>query len=85
MTMTGQQLYNNGFEHASFWRRQIHKFLHSEGKSVITRVIKDTQTNNKSKGKVIPVPYLTEHHAMKTYQGSGNIAPRIPDLSTRWR
>jgi hypothetical protein len=25
---------------------------------------------------------LTEHHATKTYWGSGGIAPRIPDLST---
>jgi hypothetical protein len=28
---------------------------------------------------------LTEHHAIKTYRGSGGIAPRILDLSTRWR
>jgi len=26
---------------------------------------------------------LTEHHAMKAYWGSGNIAPLI-DLGTRW-
>jgi hypothetical protein len=35
------------------------------------------------KGKV--VLFLTEHHAMKVYWGSGGIAPRILDLSTRWR
>jgi hypothetical protein len=35
------------------------------------------------KGKVIPV-LLTEHHAMKTYTGSGGMAPRILDLGTRW-
>jgi hypothetical protein len=28
---------------------------------------------------------LTKHHAMKTYSGSGCIAPRILDLGTRWR
>jgi hypothetical protein len=27
---------------------------------------------------------LTKHHAMKTYWGSGGIAPRILDLGTRW-
>jgi hypothetical protein len=27
---------------------------------------------------------LTEHHAMKTYWGTGGIAPRILDLGTRW-
>jgi hypothetical protein len=29
--------------------------------------------------------YLIEHHAMKTYRGSGGIAPHILDLGTRWR
>jgi hypothetical protein len=28
---------------------------------------------------------LTKHHAMKTYWGSGGIAPRILDLGIRWR
>jgi hypothetical protein len=28
---------------------------------------------------------LTKHHAMKTYWGSGCIAPLILDLGTRWR
>jgi len=27
----------------------------------------------------------TEHHAMKTYWGSGSTAPRILDLGTTWR
>jgi hypothetical protein len=30
-----------------------------------------------NKGKVISVHFLTEHHAMKAYWGSGGIAPRI--------
>jgi hypothetical protein len=28
---------------------------------------------------------LTKHHAMKTYWGSGDIAPHFLDLGTRWR
>jgi hypothetical protein len=28
---------------------------------------------------------LTKHHAIRTYWGSGGIAPRILDLGTRWR
>jgi hypothetical protein len=28
---------------------------------------------------------LTNHHTMKTYWGSGGIAPFILDLGTRWR
>jgi len=32
-----------------------------------------------SKGKVVPVLLLTEYHAMKTYWGSGGIAPHILD------
>jgi hypothetical protein len=31
----------------------------------------------RKKGKVIPVLFLTKHHAMKTYWGSGGIAPLI--------
>jgi hypothetical protein len=31
----------------------------------------------KYKGKVVPVLFLTEHHAMKEYWGSGGIASRI--------
>jgi len=29
--------------------------------------------------------FVTEHHAMKAYWGSGGIHPRILDLGTRWR
>jgi hypothetical protein len=39
----------------------------------------------KGKGKVVPVLFLTEHHAMKAYWGSGVIVPRILDLGTRLR
>jgi hypothetical protein len=39
---------------------------------------------NPGKGKVVPV-FLTKHHAMKAYWGSGGITPLIIDLGTRWR
>jgi hypothetical protein len=40
----------------------------------------------KVKGKKVKLPLcLTKRHAMKTYWGSGSIAPRILDLGTRWR
>jgi hypothetical protein len=31
----------------------------------------------KGKGKVVPVLFLIEHHAMKAYWGSGDIAPLV--------
>jgi hypothetical protein len=37
----------------------------------------------KVKGKVVAVPLLTKHHALKVHWGSGGISPRILDLSTR--
>jgi hypothetical protein len=37
----------------------------------------------KAKVKVKLSLCLTKHHAMKTYWGSGSIAPRILDLGTR--
>jgi hypothetical protein len=44
------------------------------------------QSRNFCKGKFIPVFFFsTEHHAMKAYWGSGDIAAHILDLSTRWR
>jgi hypothetical protein len=39
------------------------------------------QVKRKGKGRV-PV-FLTEHHVMKAYWGSGGIAPRIPDRGIR--
>jgi hypothetical protein len=32
-----------------------------------------------------PSVFLTEHHAINAYLGSGGIAPHILDLGTRWR
>jgi hypothetical protein len=29
--------------------------------------------------------YLTKYHAVKTYWGSGGVAPRILHLGIRWR
>jgi hypothetical protein len=40
---------------------------------------------SQGKGRVVPIIPLTEHHAMKAYWVSENIAPRILDLGTRWR
>jgi hypothetical protein len=37
------------------------------------------------KGKVVPALFLTKHHAMKAYWGSGCITARILNLGTRWR
>jgi hypothetical protein len=35
---------------------------------------------------VVPVLlFLTEHHVMNSYCGTGGIAPRILDIGTRWR
>jgi hypothetical protein len=39
----------------------------------------------KVKVKVNLSLYLTKHHAMKTYCGSGGIAPRILNLGSRWK
>jgi hypothetical protein len=33
---------------------------------------------------IVPVLFVTEHHTMKAYWGSGSIAPRILDLGTIW-
>jgi len=41
--------------------------------------------DDEGKVKVVPVLFLTEHHAMKAFSGSGRIAPRIHWLGTRWR
>jgi hypothetical protein len=42
------------------------------------------RVTTKGKGKFVPV-LLTEHHAMKAYWVSGDIAPRILDLGIRRR
>jgi hypothetical protein len=44
-------------------------------------------TNNRTNSIKVKVKLslcLTKHHDMKTYWGSGGIAPRILDLGTRW-
>jgi hypothetical protein len=48
---------------------------------IITTIITTTTKTTKVKLSLC----LTKHHAMKTYWGSGGIAPRILDLGTRWR
>jgi hypothetical protein len=37
------------------------------------------------KSKVIPVLFLTEHHTMDVYWGSGGRGACILALNTRWR
>jgi hypothetical protein len=39
----------------------------------------------KIKIKIVRVIFVTEHHAMKAYWGSGGIASRILDFGTKWR
>jgi hypothetical protein len=36
-----------------------------------------TMAESKSKDELVPVIFLTEHHAMKAYSESGSITPRI--------
>jgi hypothetical protein len=40
---------------------------------------------NSNKVKVKLFLFLTKHHTIKTYWASEGIAPRILDLSTRWK
>jgi len=59
----------------------IHDFLVDAGvhKSIISN---GPQTNYYS---IISGAFLTEHHAMKAYLGSGGTAPRTLDVDTRLR
>jgi len=41
--------------------------------------------NGKVKVKLVPVLFLSKHHAMEEYWMSGGIAPHIIDLGTRRR
>jgi hypothetical protein len=64
----------NGWSYTSTPPKRLHgSILKYRGKSTLL-----------SKCKVVPVLYLTEHHAMKAYYGSGGISPRILDFGTRW-
>jgi hypothetical protein len=52
------------------------------------RTSRDGSETNATSYKVkvnLSLCFLTEHHTMKAYWGSGVTAPRILDLSTRWR
>jgi len=40
---------------------------------------------DREKGKAIPVLFLSEHHAMKAYWGSGGVAPCILNFRTTCR
>jgi hypothetical protein len=43
------------------------------------------QMEDMGKGKVVPVFFLTAHHAMKAYWRSGDVVLSILGLCTRWR
>jgi hypothetical protein len=71
-------------EVAGGWRRLHNEDLHNlfaSSKNVPCKV----ETRKGKKGKRVKLSLcLTKHHAMKTYWGSGGIAPHILDLDTRW-
>jgi hypothetical protein len=45
----------------------------------------DAPSLQTGKVKAVVVPFLTEHHTVRAYWGSGGIAPHILDLDTRWK
>jgi hypothetical protein len=53
----------------------------------VAYILRLTRKSHSGKGKVkVKLSLcLTEYHAMKTYWGSGDIAPLILDLGTRGR
>jgi hypothetical protein len=55
----------------------INKYILINPKSTFYRIL--------VRSKAVPVLFLTEHHAMKAYWGSGCLVLRILDLGTRWR
>jgi hypothetical protein len=57
--------------------------LEYEGK--LTTTLQHSVMDINMKRKSCPCDFFTEHHAMKAYWRSGRIAPRTPDLGTRWR
>jgi hypothetical protein len=54
-------------------------------KKKITTALKTTPQKKDTDRKAKFPLYLTKHHTIKTYGGSGGIAPRILDLGTRWK
>jgi len=57
----------------------------SSVKDTRAKLLKVQGTYIYSKGKVKLSLALSEHHAMKVYWRSGDIAPHILDFGTRWR
>jgi hypothetical protein len=71
------------------WETSIQQGLNDKQRNEISLTLPHSviccYLSRKSKGKVVPVLFLTDHHVMKAYWVSGCIAPRILDLGTRWR
>jgi hypothetical protein len=63
------------------WSWRIHGYY----TSVRLEGVRKSTVQQGKKVKVKLSLSLTKHHAMKTYWGSGGIAPFILDLGTRWR
>jgi len=58
---------------------------HKSSRETIAQSHNFLKTRKVCKDKVVLVPFLTEHHAKKTYLWSVSITPRILVLGTRWR
>jgi hypothetical protein len=76
----------NGF-HSTIYRNQwqVFCFRMLERRILTSRKYNNNNNNNNNNNKVKKVKMslcLTKHEAMKTYCGSGGIAPRILDLGT---
>jgi hypothetical protein len=48
-----------------------------ESTKILNSLVGKGKCKGTGKGKVIPVLFLNEHHAMMAYLGSGGITPRI--------
>jgi hypothetical protein len=69
-------------------RKNQETTFHSILQATSTGCVRETGDYNISNIVLVKVKLslcLTNHHAMKTYWGSGGIAARILDLGTRWR
>jgi hypothetical protein len=59
------------------------KVAHNSSQWVVHLMSVFIRLDSWRKGKIVPLLFLTEHHAVKAYWGSGCIAPRILNVGTR--